>query len=44
VEGGPIELNSVEIVDADGVKQIVQLKGTLMLPPPEHASTAGSKA
>jgi hypothetical protein len=43
VEGGPIELNSVEIVDADGVKQIVQLKGTLMLPPPEHASTAGSK-
>jgi hypothetical protein len=33
VEGGPIGLDSVEIVDANGVKQIVQLRDPLMLPP-----------
>jgi hypothetical protein len=44
VDGGPIGLESVEIVDANGVKQIVLLRDPLMLPAPEHASAAGSKA
>jgi hypothetical protein len=43
VEGGPIGLESVEIVDASGTKQIVLLRDPLMLPRPEHASATGSK-
>jgi hypothetical protein len=34
VDGGPVELNGLEVVDAEGVKQIVKLRDPLMLPPP----------
>jgi hypothetical protein len=41
VEGGPIGLDSVEIIDANGTKQIVQLRDPLMLP---SAAAAASGA
>jgi hypothetical protein len=34
LDNGAAELMSLEIVDADGVRQIVKLKDRLMLPPP----------
>ena len=34
LENGGAALASIEIVDADGVKQIIKLKDQLMLPPP----------
>ena len=34
IDNGIGSLSSLEIVDADGVKQIVKLKDPLMLPPP----------
>ena len=34
VEDGPVGLESVEIIDADGIKQIVKLRNGLMLPAP----------
>ena len=34
IDGGAQTLTSVEIVDAEGTKQIVQLRDQLMLPPP----------
>jgi len=34
IDNGAGPLTSLEIVDADGVKQIVKLKDPLMLPPP----------
>jgi len=34
LDNGGAELTSLEIVDADGVRQIVKLKDRLMLPPP----------
>ena len=34
VDGGPVELNGLEVVDAEGVKQIVKLRDPLMLSPP----------
>jgi Family of unknown function (DUF5335) len=34
VEVGTLGLESIEIVDVDGVKQIVKLRNELMLPPP----------
>ena len=34
LDNGAAELTSLEIVDADGVRQIVKLKDRLMLPPP----------
>jgi hypothetical protein len=36
VDGGPIELSGLEVIDADGLKQIVKLRDPLMLPAP-HA-------
>jgi hypothetical protein len=34
IDGGAQTLTSVEIVDAEGTKQIVKLRDQLMLPPP----------
>jgi len=34
LDNGAAELTSLEIIDADGVRQIVKLKDRLMLPPP----------
>jgi len=36
VDGGPIELSAFEVIDADGIKQIVKLRDPLMLPAPQH--------
>jgi Family of unknown function (DUF5335) len=36
VEDGAGELISIEIVDAEGTRQIVKLRDPLMLPAPEH--------
>jgi hypothetical protein len=33
--GGPM-LNSLEIIDSEGTRQIVQLRDPLMLPAPQH--------
>jgi hypothetical protein len=41
VEARGIDLSSIEIVDANGVRQIVSLKDPLMLPAPEPAKKAG---
>ena len=30
-------LRSLEVIDEDGVRQIIKLRDPLMLPPPEHA-------
>jgi len=32
VDGSPIELTGLEVIDADGIKQIVKLRDPLMLP------------
>jgi Family of unknown function (DUF5335) len=37
IENGASALVSIEIVDADGVKQIVRFKDELLLPPPGKA-------
>jgi hypothetical protein len=34
VDGSPVELNGLEVIDAEGVKQIVKLRDPLMLPAP----------
>jgi hypothetical protein len=34
LDNGSGKLSSIEIVDADGVKQIIKLKDQLLLPPP----------
>jgi uncharacterized protein DUF5335 len=34
VEDGTLRLESIEIIDADGIKQIVKLRNELMLPAP----------
>jgi hypothetical protein len=34
LDNGAGKLTSIEIVDAEGVKQIVKLKDMLLLPPP----------
>jgi Family of unknown function (DUF5335) len=34
VDGNGLELNALEVVDAEGVRQIVKLKDPLMLPAP----------
>ena len=34
IDNGIGSLSSLEIIDADGVKQIVKLRDPLMLPPP----------
>jgi hypothetical protein len=36
VDGNSVELNALEVVDAEGVRQIVKLRDPLMLPAP-HA-------
>jgi hypothetical protein len=38
VDAGPAGLESVEIVDAEGGKQIVTLRNRLALPPPQAAA------
>jgi hypothetical protein len=52
IDNGIGSLSSLEIIDADGVKQIVKLRDPLMLPPPryvsyraarDHGCTCGSK-
>jgi hypothetical protein len=42
VDYGPTGLVSIEVVDADGVKQIVKLRDPLMLPAPQAAGSAGT--
>ena len=43
VDQNGLELSSVQIVDADGTRQIVTLRDPLMLPPPDKpASDSGS--
>jgi hypothetical protein len=37
IENGSRALVSIEIVDADGIKQIVRFKDELLLPPPGNA-------
>jgi hypothetical protein len=37
IEGEGLELSSLEIIDADGVRQIVVLRDPLMLPAPSAA-------
>jgi len=36
VEGNPIELSSLAVIDGDGVEQIVKLRDPLALPPPRE--------
>jgi hypothetical protein len=42
VDHGPMGLVSMEVIDADGIKQIIKLRDPLMLPPPEAAGSAGT--
>jgi hypothetical protein len=45
VDQNGLELSSVQIVDADGTRQIVMLRDPLMLPPPDQpASDSGRSA
>jgi hypothetical protein len=37
IEGEGLELSSLEVIDADGVRQIVVLRDPLMLPAPSAA-------
>jgi len=41
VEADGLDLSSIEIVDADGARQIVTLRDPLMLPAPQPARRAG---
>ena len=38
VDEGPLGVTSMEIVDTDGVRQIVKLRDPLMLPPPSDST------
>jgi hypothetical protein len=40
VETEGLDLSSIEVIDANGVRQIVMLHDSLMLPAPEHARPA----
>jgi hypothetical protein len=40
VEAEGLDLSSIEVIDANGVRQIVMLRDSLMLPAPEHARQA----
>jgi hypothetical protein len=42
VDYAPTGLVSIEVVDADGVKQIIKLRDPLMLPAPQAAGSAGT--
>ncbi len=42
VETGPAGLASIEIVDGDGVQQIIKLRDPLMLPSPAASGAANS--
>jgi hypothetical protein len=35
VDGSPAQLNALEVIDAEGVRQIVKLRDPLMLPAPQ---------
>jgi hypothetical protein len=41
VEENGLELSSLEVVDAEGARQIVVLRGPLMLPAPARSARAG---
>ena len=38
IDDSPVGLASMEIIDGDGVRQIIQLRDPLMLPPPPSAA------
>jgi hypothetical protein len=40
VETEGLDLSSIEVIDSNGVRQIVMLRDALMLPAPEHARQA----
>jgi hypothetical protein len=40
VETEGLDLSSIEVIDSNGVRQIVMLRDPLMLPAPEHARQA----
>jgi hypothetical protein len=42
IDHGPLGLVSMEVIDNDGVKQIIKLRDPLMLPPPQAAGSAGT--
>jgi hypothetical protein len=44
IDEGPTGLNSLEVVDGDGVQHIVQFRDPLMLPPPTVQEKKGSFA
>jgi hypothetical protein len=41
VEAEGLDLSSIEVIDSNGVRQIIVLRDPLMLPAPEHARQAG---
>ena len=41
VEADGLDLSSIQIIDVNGVRQILMLRDPLMLPTPEHARQAG---
>lgn len=41
IEGKGLDLSAIDVVDADGVRQIVTLSDPLMLPAPQQARQAG---
>ena len=41
IEGEDLDLSAIEIVDGEGVRQIVMLRDPLMLPAAQHATQAG---
>ncbi|MEN3385036.1 MAG: hypothetical protein V7608_5080 [Hyphomicrobiales bacterium] len=41
VEAEGLNLSSIEVIDANGVRQIVMLRDPMMLPAPEHARQVG---
>jgi hypothetical protein len=41
VEADGLDLSSIQIIDVNGVRQILMLRDPLMLPAPEHARQAG---
>jgi hypothetical protein len=41
IEGKGLDLSAIEVVDDDGVRQIITLRDPLMLPAPQKARQAG---
>jgi hypothetical protein len=44
VDQNGLELSSVQIVDAEGTRQIVMLRDPLMLPPPDEPPSDGGRS